>query len=236
MDKQEKRALANRKIQQHRFLIEASARYIRGITDGCFIECGVKHGSSSVIMAKVLDTQGYLFDTWTGFPHFSEVDVIGDKWKKRLKSRVASDGDISQHCANRLKEWKVDHLCEMIQGDICETVPKFIAEHPGLKVAMLHVDTDLYEPAKVALEQFAPFMEETGLIFCHDYNCDRYPGIKRAIDETLGWEWNLHDFANVRRMMDYHSCAISRSDLAKYAEEVDKEGYPSIGNLEEPGW
>jgi len=125
MDKKEK---TNRllRIKQHRFLIEETSKYVSEITDsGVFVECGVKHGGSSVIMSKVLSRKGYLFDTWTGFPHFSEEDVFSESWSERLRGRVKKKSDNYKSCINKLKKWDVFNNCDMIRGDICKTIPEF---------------------------------------------------------------------------------------------------------------
>mgnify|MGYP004008114449 FL=1 len=83
--------------QKHRWLVGATAEYLKYL-DGCFVECGVKQGTSSRIMAEILQREGYLFDTWTGFPHCSEYDLPSPKRKSRLDRRVSSKKSVYKDC------------------------------------------------------------------------------------------------------------------------------------------
>ena len=58
---------------------------------------------------------------------------------------------------------------ELVQGDIRETVPSYVKEHPELRIALLHIDTDVYEPAKVGLEELYDRVVKGGLIVFDDY-------------------------------------------------------------------
>src|SRR5690606_40062214 len=41
---------------------------------------------------------------------------------------------------------------ELIEGDILKTIPEFLANNKSLKISLLHIDVDVYEPTKVILE------------------------------------------------------------------------------------
>ena len=41
---------------------------------------------------------------------------------------------------------------ELIQGDITDTIPAYIDKHPYLKIPLLHIDVDIYEPTLVGLK------------------------------------------------------------------------------------
>jgi O-methyltransferase len=168
--------------QWHRFIIDSVSKAIATTTDAdsCFVECGVKQGSSSVIMAKNLERKGFLFDTWTGPPHFSEIDAPSDSRKKRLKKRM-NTSSTKKDCIKNLKDNGVLDQCVLVQGDICKTVPTFVANE-SFRVCMLHIDTDVHSPAKTALECFFPKMVDKGVIFFHDYGDKHWPGIKILVD------------------------------------------------------
>jgi len=169
--------------QWHRYFIKKTAEYIKNNNiEGSFVECGVKQGSSSVIMAKTLNTQGYLFDTWKGFPSFSKIDAFNDNRQRQLERRLETGNDTYIDCINNLSKNEVLYLCKMIRGDIGETLPEFIKNNK-ININMLHIDTDLYEPAKIALENFYNLVVEGGIIFFHDYGDPTWPGIKKIIDD-----------------------------------------------------
>ena len=58
---------------------------------------------------------------------------------------------------------------ELIEGDICLTVPRYVADYPELKIALLHEDVDLYEPSRVILEQLFDRVVRHGLVVFDDY-------------------------------------------------------------------
>ena len=97
--------------------------------------------------------------------------------------------------------FEISKLCEMhnsdsllmhaertrvVGGDIRESLPRFIAEHPGLKINLVHIDVDLYEPTKVALEQCWPLMVSGGVVVLDEYAFLEWPGETQAVDEFIG--------------------------------------------------
>jgi len=172
--------------KMHRFLLEKTTDFVRSyLFDGCFIESGVKQGTSSVIMSKSLNKKGYLFDTWKNFPHFSKVDAFSEKRKQKLQKRVKSKYNTFDSCVSNLKTNEVDHLCKMIQGDICKTIPDFIKINKDIPICFIHSDSDLYEPTKVTLKSCWPSLLNGGIIFVHDYGSRKWPGINKSINNFV---------------------------------------------------
>ena len=172
--------------KMHRFLLEKTVDFTKSyLSDGCFLESGVKQGTSSVIMAKSLDRKGYLFDTWKNFPHFSKVDAYSSRRKGKLDKRVRSKYDTSKDCISNLITNRVDHLCEMIQGDICKTVPDFIKNNKDISICFVHSDSDLYEPTKVTLKSCWKTLLNGGIIFVHDYGSRKWPGINKSVNDFV---------------------------------------------------
>lgn len=169
--------------QWHRYLIRKTAEYIKAHSiQGAFVECGVKQGSSSVIMAEVLQRRGFLFDTWKGFPAFSDIDAFNDNRKKQLERRVYTAKDTYMDCIYNLRKKKVFHYCRLIRGDICSTIPNFASSYND-KICLLHIDTDLYVPAKISLTHLWDKVETGGIVFFHDYGDKTWPGIKQLVDQ-----------------------------------------------------
>jgi len=170
--------------QRHRYIIKKTAEYISNFTDkGCFVETGVKQGTASVIMAKELKRKGYLFDTWKNLPHFGKFDAFTMKRRQKLRKRIKHGKNTYLECITNLSKNRVYSLCEMIKGDICKTVPRFVRKQKNLSVSLLHSDSDLYEPTKISLEYFWPFLIEGGIVLIHDYGTKQWPGIKKIVDE-----------------------------------------------------
>ncbi len=74
---------------------------------------------------------------------------------------------------------------ELVEGDACKTIPKYIEQNPHLMVSLLYLDFDLYEPTKVALEKLYPRVVKGGLVAFDELNCPEFPGETIALLETV---------------------------------------------------
>ena len=72
---------------------------------------------------------------------------------------------------------------ELIAGNICETMPKYLKENPQLKISLLNLDTDIYEPAVTILENCWDRVEKGGVLIVDDYGV--FPGETKAVTEFL---------------------------------------------------
>ncbi len=204
--------------QWHRHMIKKSAEYLyNNSIDGNFVECGVKQGSSSVIMARELKTKGYLFDTWHGFPHYHDIDVTHERRGRQLAERVKTGRDTYQECIDNLAQNDMMENCDMIRGDICKTVPSFV-ENNKLEINMFHIDTDLYEPAQISLESFFPLVVNGGIIYFHDYGDGHWPGIKKIVDELKNDGVSVYIFDRKKLFSAFAVKGVS--DISKYVEYI----------------
>ncbi len=200
--------------ENHQHYLRKMAEHIlNNSIDGCFIECGVQKGHSVIVLAQTLNREGYLFDTWHGFPTFSGKDAeTHDQVKRMKKLRRKQSKNTYKECIYNLKKAGVLKRCQMIKGDICNTVPEFIKNNK-LSISIMHIDTDVYEPAKVSLESFWEFISPGGLVFFHDYGEHRWPGVTKIVDE-FAEENNLK--INV--------CKVEYSRSAVLEKDTDKVG------------
>ena len=70
---------------------------------------------------------------------------------------------------------------ELVKGDIRETIPAFIQNNPSLKIALLHIDVDVYEPTKIILENLWSKVVPGGVLMLDDYGT--VEGETKAVDE-----------------------------------------------------
>ncbi|WP_223342326.1 TylF/MycF family methyltransferase [Synechocystis sp. PCC 7339] len=70
---------------------------------------------------------------------------------------------------------------ELVKGNILETVPEYVDNHPELKISLLNLDTDIYEPASVILEHLFPRIVPGGVLIIDNYGV--FPGETKAVDE-----------------------------------------------------
>jgi len=74
----------------------------------------------------------------------------------------------------------------LIKGDVCKTIPEFIKDNPHLLVSLLYLDLDLYEPTRVAIENFLPRMPKGSIIAFDELDNRLWPGETLAVMETIG--------------------------------------------------
>jgi hypothetical protein len=74
---------------------------------------------------------------------------------------------------------------ELVRGDATKTIPQFIDDNPQLIVRLLYLDFDLYEPTKIAIENFLPRMPKNAIIAFDELNLRDWPGETLAALETL---------------------------------------------------
>ena len=98
---------------KHRYLLKKMSEYIvnNGIGGDCFVESGVKYGNASIVIAQALQRKGYLFDTWSNFPHFSEFDAFTKQRRSKLKKRVKGGKNTYDECSKNLKEQQQKMFC-----------------------------------------------------------------------------------------------------------------------------
>jgi hypothetical protein len=74
----------------------------------------------------------------------------------------------------------------LVKGDATQTIPAFVERTPHLLVSLLFLDFDLYEPTKVALQQFVPRMPKGAVIAFDELDNPLWPGETVAMLEACG--------------------------------------------------
>lgn len=153
---------------------------------GAIAECGVFKGASLARFAAFRDLFGNPFSKkiigFDTFGHFPETGFAPDKQMRDRFVTAAGDESISvDQMMEVLKHKRCDRFVELVPGDICRTVPQYVQEHPELKISLLNLDTDIYEPAAVILEHFYPRIEIGGILILDDYGT--FPGETKAVDD-----------------------------------------------------
>jgi|SaaInlStandDraft_2_1057019.scaffolds.fasta_scaffold00408_14 hypothetical protein len=152
--------------------------------DGDIIECGIFKGSSLIrfgIFREIFKMKKKIigFDTFDKFP---ETEFQDDKKIRQDFIDNAGIDSISKHQLYSIFSNKnLNYLIELIDGNILETVPLYMTNHPDQKISLLNLDTDTYEPAKIILENFYPKLSAGGVLILDDYNA--FPGETLAVNE-----------------------------------------------------
>ena len=164
---------------------------------GDIIELGVCGGSGlfSFIQSVFINEPQYQwrkiigFDTFEGFPNVTKEDNVNDV--PHLKKNNA----FSQDSYEEILELKKIHenyrflnareQIVVIKGDLMETLPKYIEEHPGLIISLLYCDVDLYEPTKIALKLLWDRIPKGGIIVFDNGIMETWQGEMIAFHEIL---------------------------------------------------
>nr|MBK7063964.1 hypothetical protein [Deltaproteobacteria bacterium] len=60
---------------------------------------------------------------------------------------------------------------------------QWLEENPGLRISLLHLDVDLYEPTLAALKAFYPRVVTGGVVIFDEYGLMPWEGESQAVDE-----------------------------------------------------
>jgi hypothetical protein len=153
---------------------------------GTIIECGVYKGLSLARFAMFRELfenpfsrKIIAFDTFGSFP---ETSFEPDKAPRKKFIRDCGEQSISvKQMKQVLKQKECTRFVELIPGDICETVPKYVAKIPHLKISLLNLDVDIYEPSVTVLEYLYPKIEKGGILILDNYGT--FPGETKAVDD-----------------------------------------------------
>ena len=162
---------------------------------GHIVELGVFRGASFFTWMKLVETFGpgdryrkvFGFDHFEGLVDFHEKDGAQvpeyfDKQEGGWKA-TAHHARTMVHLANDDTMMPGIGRCELIEGNVLETLPKFVEEHPGLRISLLYLDMDLYAPTKKALEVLYPLVVTGGVVCFDEYGLMPWEGESLAAEE-----------------------------------------------------
>ena len=156
---------------------------------GVIMECGIFKGTSLARFAMFRELFGNAqakkiigFDVFGKFPETNHED--DKKVLENLFTGAAGDIGVSkEQMLQILKHKNCDNNLELVEGDICKTLPEYIEKNPQLKISLLNLDTDVYEPAVTILECCWDRIEKGGVLIVDDYGV--FPGETKAVTEFL---------------------------------------------------
>lgn len=141
---------------------------------GSIMELGVYKGASLVRFATFRnllendDSRGmYGLDMFGAFPKNSVSRAADQDFIKEFESE-GGEGISSEDLAEVLRV-KGFRNVQLVPGDVFETVPALLRSTPELKISLLHLDMDVYEPTAFAYQQLLPRMVSGGMVLVDDY-------------------------------------------------------------------
>lgn len=153
--------------------------------DGDVVETGSWKGGAAAFMGHVSGRHVWLFDSFQGFPPLSEKD-------KRLKMQRKEEGYIAvpDTFAREITR-KLNVNATIVRGFFKDTLDK---QDIG-KIVLLHLDGDLYDSTKVALDTLYNKIVQGGYVIINDF--DNFGGCRRAVYDFLSGR------GSEARLMDY---------------------------------
>lgn len=148
-------------------------RQITGLP-GAVVELGVYKGASLMRFATfraLLEHETsraiHGFDAFGAFPS-AGIDSPADR-AFIAGFEAAGGAGISCALLEELIAAKGFGNVRLHAGDVFDTLPALLTAEPALRVALLHLDLDVYEPTVFALDRLLPRMAPGGLILFDDY-------------------------------------------------------------------
>ncbi len=198
-----RRRLHNRFLKSYPMLYSHEAQRIYGFfhllnqlkgIEGEIVEFGVGRGRYISIFAFAnecfqLRKEIFGFDSFEGFPQPHEND-IGTRvteiqsvcgWDDVQPEMIlhALSADISSVGSKSLFE-NSEPSVNLIKGYFKDT----ISDNLPNKIAFLHLDADLYESTKIALQYSLPRMSKGGIIIFDElHEKEKWPGVQKAVEE-----------------------------------------------------
>lgn len=117
------------------------------------------------------------FDAFGKFPRVENDD---DNEFIDLFENEGGDG-IHKDELYKFLDYKGFRNIELIEGDILNTLDEYLNSNKHSKIALLHIDVDVYKPTKFILEKLYDRVVKGGIIVFDDYT--RVKGATDAIDE-----------------------------------------------------
>jgi len=167
-----------------RFLyFERMFKLILGI-DGDIVECGVGEGKTFLFLAFLTNKEGtkrnlWGFDSFEGFPEPTiEDNSFRDPKKGQLKKSTVKT------VKDRLEREGIDEDFRKNRTHIIKGFfDKSLDLYKGNRIALLHLDVDLYQSYKCTLEKLFPRIVKGGIVLFDEYNSQKFPGATKAINE-----------------------------------------------------
>ena len=167
---------------------------------GDVVECGVFKGISLtriLTYREMLENRNsrkiYGFDVFGKFP---KPKNYGDKSFLKKWKKSAGDGIDVKELNDILLDKKFSNF-ELVRGEVKKTIPNLIKQKPNLKISLLHLDMDIYEPTKFVLNKLFPYVVKGGIILIDDYNT--VFGATKATNEFL----NLNKDLEIKKVKFY---------------------------------
>lgn len=161
----------NKSLLGHKMtsLADTAIKILEQEIPGEIAECGVYQGGSARLLATIFPQKKILlFDSFSGM---LENDTLQDGHRK---------GDFKDTSLDEVKSYLSDMSnCLFFPGWLPESA-NFLQEE---RFCLVHLDLDLYQSTRSAIEIFWPKITNGGVMVFDDWEWRHCPGVKRSIQE-----------------------------------------------------
>lgn len=128
------------------------------------------------------------FDTFEGFPDIQPQDGTSDMM---TQGNLSTGTDYIEYLDQlyqiheNLNPMNWVKKYEIVQGDVCKTVKKYLETHPETIIALAYFDLDLYVPTKKVLEIIKPHVTKGSILGFDELIDTDSPGETLALKEVF---------------------------------------------------
>lgn len=127
------------------------------------------------------------FDTFAGFPALAPEDGKVDMAVQKVPGGFSAASFLDEF-SELLALHNADAVLpvergRIVQGDVCETLPRWLEDNPEARFCLIHVDVDLYKPITAILESCWDLVVPGGVVILDEYSTARWPGASKAWDD-----------------------------------------------------
>ena len=167
------------KIIAHYELFQLSSK-----SQGHIIECGVFKCIPLIRFAtflKLLKKSNKKIIAFDAFGKHPTTKISSDYTRRKKLLSHGKEAISEKQLRKILKQKGLEKNIELIEGDITQTVPRYLKSHPKLKISLLNLDVDFYEPSITILKNFYPKLSKHGILMLDDYGI--WDGETMAVNE-----------------------------------------------------
>lgn len=168
----------------YRLEVISKYAFLQSYVPGEFWELGVYKGGSASLLSYFCAQSGKLlrlFDSFEGVPEPCELDRP-EGGETKYGEPIMRKGE----WANPNVELVMSKLREGTNVSVRSGwIPESLSGLEESTIAFAHVDLDLYEGTKGALQFILPRLAPGGIIVVDDFDYPRNPGVKRAVEEVF---------------------------------------------------
>ena len=131
------------------------------------------------------------FDTFEGFVNLAEKDGLPNEKRGKVVGGWNSS-DFLPTLQKLVEITQRDSMVprvkrvELVKGDASVSIPEYVKANPGIRISLLHLDMDLYDPTLAALRHLYPLVSPGGIVLLDEYGMDGFPGESAAFDDYFG--------------------------------------------------